>query len=88
VLFFAYFLWRSKESKCRPAQGSMKIKYKANIKSAKTRAEESPEAQANLNRCPAQGSKKIAKPKWNARRHAQKKKPPNDGGKHTPKKRG
>jgi hypothetical protein len=24
--FFAYFLWRSKESKCRPAQGSMKIK--------------------------------------------------------------
>jgi hypothetical protein len=34
LLCFAYFLWRSKESKCRPAQGSTKIKIKAKMKPA------------------------------------------------------
>src|ERR1700710_2367060 len=40
--FFAYFLWRSKESKCRPAQGSMKIESKSNIESAIAKAAGNP----------------------------------------------
>src|ERR1700754_4779649 len=35
--FFAYFLWRSKESKCRPAQGSTKIKFITNTNRPKAK---------------------------------------------------
>src|ERR1700710_848246 len=57
--FFAYFLWRSKESKCRPAQGSMKIKSKVNIKPAVAKAVGTPTREHANNRRPAQGSMKM-----------------------------